>query len=166
MKSALLAAILLATTVTAGAQTQKYGVTATGDAKFNFTGLKTYVWTKGQPSIDQTVDAQITAAVDRELAALGLTKRAAEPGDVLVSYASQRRTDVDLKAKPNEKGASPQYSVGVLLVAFIEPGKHRRVLDLRMDTPIDTEPAKLSEAIDAAVAAMFAKYPTRQPLKK
>ena len=35
-----------------------------------------------------------------------------------------------------------------------------------MDTPIDTDPAKLSEAIDAAVAAMFAKYPTRQPLKK
>lgn len=164
MKSSLLVCVLLGTLTVAGeVQRPKYGVTVTVDEGFNFAGLKTYVWTNSHPSSDKALDRRITAAVDRELAALGLTKRASEPGDVLVTYASLIRTDVDLKAEPDDNGALRQYPVGILVVAFLEPSSHYQVLRLRMDSPIDTEPAKLQEAIDAGVAALFAEYPTRQP---
>jgi len=33
---------------------------------------------------------------------------------------------------------------------------------LRIDEPIDIEPARLDATIDGAVAALFAKYPTRR----
>ncbi len=164
MKTSLLVCVLLGVlTVAVAVQRPKYGVKVTADKEFRFAGLKTYVWTSGQPSSDKTVDGQITAAVDRELAALGLTKREAEPSDVLVTYTTLRRTDVDLKAKPDDKGAPRQYPVGTLIVAFLEPSSHRPVLRLRIDNPIDIESAKLQEAIDAEVAALFAKYPTRRP---
>ena len=38
----------------------------------------------------------------------------------------------------------------------------RRLLRLRIDRPIEIEPAKLEGAINSAVAEMFAKYPTRR----
>ena len=161
MKALLLASVLIAVTA---AQAVDYKVEVTGDKKFNFAGLKTYVWTKGQPSMDPAIDRQIMAAVDRELGALGLTKQAAEPGDVLVTYYSQQRTSVDVKAKPNDKGVRPQYPVGTLIVGFLQPGNRKQALRLRLDTPIDAEPAQLSDAINAGVAALFARYPTRQPL--
>ena len=60
---------------------------------------KTYSWTASQPSHIKTIDAQIVAAVDRELSALGFTKAESGKGDVLATYASVSRTDVDLKSK-------------------------------------------------------------------
>ena len=83
-------------------------------------------------------------------------------GDVSVTYYSLTRTDVDLNAKPNAKGVSPQYTVGSLAVALLEKGTGRRVLRLRADKKISVEPAKLEAAINEAVAEMFTKYPTRQ----
>src|SRR3954471_22735484 len=93
---ALLFASVLVGTVTAiiaAQQPPKYGVTVTADKDTKFAALKMYAWTAGQPSFDKNIDRQIVAAVDRELAKVGLTKQA-QPGDVLVTYVSQRRTDV------------------------------------------------------------------------
>ena len=165
MKHSLLVCVLAGSlAVSAGAQPRKYGASVAAiDKAVNFSALTSYVWTSSQPAPDKTVDAQIVAAVDRELAALGMTKRAAEPGDVLVTYASQQRTDVDVKAKKGDTASRPEHPVGVLLVSFLEPGSHRRLLSLRLDTPIDAERAKLQEAIDAGVAALFTKYPRTQP---
>jgi uncharacterized protein DUF4136 len=148
----------------AGAQTPmpKYDVTVTAEKNVDFAKFKTYSWTKGQPSHSKTIDAQVVAAVDRELATLGMTKATAGPGDVLVTYYSLSRTDVNLKAKQDSKGMLPQYSVGTLVVGLLEPESRKRLLRLRIDKPIDTEPEKLKAAIDEAVAALFAKYPTRR----
>jgi hypothetical protein len=68
---------------------------------------------------------------------------------------------VDVKAKADSSGSRPQYWVGTLMVALLEPGSRRRLLRMRVDQPIDIEPAKLEAAINTAVAALFAKYPTR-----
>jgi hypothetical protein len=146
----------------AAAQMPKYGVTVTAEKNVDFAKFTTYSWTEGQPSGVKAIDTHVKAAVDRELASLGMTKAASGPGDVLVAYYSLSRTDVDLKGKPDANGILPQYSVGTLVVALLEPSKRHRVLRLRVDKPIDAEPAKLAEAIDSAVAALFAKYPTRQ----
>jgi hypothetical protein len=143
------------------AQMPKYGVTATAEKNVDFAKFKTYSWTKSQPSADKSIDSRVIAAVDRELLALGMTKASSGPGDVLVSYASLSRTDVDVKAKADASGARPEHWVGTLVVALLDPASRQRLLRLRIDQPIDIDRAKLDPAIDAAVTALFAKYPTR-----
>jgi hypothetical protein len=78
-----------------------------------------------------------------------------------VAYFSVQRTDVDLKAKPNEQGLRPEYSVGTLAVALFQPSPRKELLRLRTDQPIDTEPAKLEATINSAVEEIFEKCPTR-----
>jgi Domain of unknown function (DUF4136) len=146
----------------AAAQGPKYGVTVTAEKNVDFAKFMTYSWTAGQPSADKKIDAQIIAAVDRELSGLGMTKATSGPGDVLATYYSVSRTDVNLKAKPDSSGTQPQYTVGTLMVALLEPGSRRRLLRLRVDQPIETEPAQLEASINSAVAALFAQYPTRR----
>ena len=162
MRMLMAGAVLGAMVVAApSAQMPTYGVTATVAKNVDATKFKTYAWTKGGPSADKTVDAQIVAAVDRELAGVGLTK-ASGKSDVLVTYFSLRRTDVDLKAKPDAAGNLPQYSVGSLLVTLMDPATRRRLVSLRTDKPVELDPAKAESIINGAVTEMFAKYPTRQ----
>src|SRR4029078_4060221 len=97
MGSGLCAAL----SATAAAQMPKYGVKVSVDKKMDFAALKTYSWTQGQPSADKAIDARVTAAVDRELSAMGMSKAASAPGDVLVTYYSLSRTDVNHKGKPD-----------------------------------------------------------------
>jgi hypothetical protein len=153
--------ICTAFTVAAAAQMPKYGVTVTADKQVDFAKFKTYSWTQGQPSPIKAIDAHVMAAVDRELGTLGLTKATAGSGDVLATYYSLSRTDVDLKGKADSAGAYPQYWVGTLVVALLDPADRRRLLRLRIDKPIEAERAKLEAGIDSAVVALFAKYPTR-----
>src|SRR6187399_1843650 len=75
--AAVACAAVLALTTTSWAQSQKYGVTATVVKNFDATAVKTYTWTPGRPSTDKGIDGQIIAAVDRELAAVGLKPAAA-----------------------------------------------------------------------------------------
>jgi Domain of unknown function (DUF4136) len=153
--------LCVAAAVAVSTQGPKYGVTVNAE-KVDFAKYKTYSWTKGQPSPVKEIDTTITSAVDRELAALGMTKAASGTGDVLIAYYSLSRTDVDVKAKPDASGARPQYSVGTLMVALLEPASRKRVLRLRIDQPIETEPSKMDASINQAVTALFAEYPTRK----
>src|SRR4051794_1522541 len=95
----------------AHAQNTKYGVTVTADKNTDFSRFKTYSWTQTRPSSDKTIDAQVMAAVDRELSALGMSKApvGGKP-DVLVSYSSLTRSDVDVSGKAAAGGARPQYT--------------------------------------------------------
>ena len=147
--------------VSAG-QMPTYGARVTVAKGVDAAKFKTYSWTKGGPSANKAVDGQIVAAVDRELKAVGLTKATSGKGDVLVTYYSLRRTDVDLKAEPDASGTRPQYAVGSLLVALVDPGTLKRVVELRTDKPVDLDPAKSEAVINSAVTELFAKYPTRQ----
>ena len=63
--------VCAALTAVNAAQMPKYGVKVTIDKPVDFAALKTYSWTKGQPSADKTIDARVIDAVDRELSALG-----------------------------------------------------------------------------------------------
>ena len=47
-------------------------------------------------------------------------------------------------------------------MGLLDPANRKRLLRLRIDTPIGSDSSKLEEDINRAVAAMFAKYPTRQ----
>ena len=78
---------------------------------------------------------------------------------MVVTYASVSRTDVDLKSKPSADGVRRQYAVGTLVVDMRDPANKESLFRVRMDTPIDKDPEKLEAGINAAVAAMFEKYP-------
>ena len=142
----------------------KYGVTVKSDRKADFNKFKSYSWGTGSPSFDKDVNQQIIDAVDHELMSLGLEKRPSAPSDVTVSYASLQRTDVDVNAKATGKGKEathPQYPVGSLLVVMRDPGTRKELFRGRVDKPIDLDRDKLHAVIDAVVAEIFAKYPTR-----
>ena len=136
----------------------KYGVKVIETRPAALAKVKTYVWTVGRPAFDKKTDALIVAAVDRELAARGLTKLPAGPSDVSVTYASVGRTDVDVK-NPAKDGASREMAVGTLVVDLNDPSSRQLLFRVRLDTPIDTDPATLEATINTAVAAMFEKYP-------
>ena len=164
MKRLIICAALSGIVVAApAAQTPKYGVKVTAEKNVDFSKFKTYSWTQGQPSAIKEIDTQIMTAVDQQLAMLGMTKATSGPGDVLTAYYSLTRTDVDLKANPDASGHRPQYAVGTLMVALLDPANRRRLLQIRTDKPIDAKSDQLEPTINATVAEMFAQYPTRRP---
>jgi len=161
--TALITGLLLLLSIGADAIRPKYGVTTKADKDIDFSTLKTYAWTPGWRVSDLMVDEQIVAAVDRELATLGFSKGTAEKSDVTVTYASLRRTDVDLKSKARAPdGSRPSYPVATLVVLLREPGTTRELFRGRLDAPLDFDPTALNAMIDKSVARMFAAYPTRR----
>ena len=164
MKRAMMMCVLAGLAIApAVAQTPKYGVTVKADEKADFSKFKTYTWEHGWQAYDKTVNANILAAVDRELAGVGLTKKASGPGDLIVTYASLRRIDVDTNAKQEADGMRRQYDVGSLVVLLLEPGTRKELFRARVDQPIELDaPDKVKSVIDSAVAEMFAKYPTKR----
>lgn len=153
---------LVAGTVVAAAQTPKYGVTVKADRDADFSRFKSYSWEHGWQAYDKAVHAAIMAAVDRELGTLGLVKQPDGAADLLVTYASLRRIDVDLNSKPTDgNGGRRQYDVGTLVVLLLEPGTRKELFRGRVDKPIETDADQVKPIIDGAVAEIFAKYPTR-----
>jgi len=158
----LFVGVLVSLAVAIAAAQPKYGVTVTPTKGVDFAKFKTYEWTNGQPARSKDIDGQIVAAIDKELKGLGFTKKEGGGSDVLVRYGSLQRTDVDLKSKPDDKtGMRPQMDVGTLVVDLLAPADKHQLLRMRLDKPIDTERSKLEAAINAGVAEMFSKYPTR-----
>lgn len=140
-----------------------YGVTAdVGDAPALLKAA-TYAFAPGQPSYDKTVDQAIISAIDREMTARGVKKVASGPSDVIVTYLSVRRTDVDLKSTPSAKdGTLREYAVGTLVVSISDPAdRQKKFFNGRIDKPLDLDPATYEATINAAVAAIFEKYPRK-----
>src|SRR3954471_24302521 len=96
-----IAALLAASSMSLAAihYTPKYRVTVTKDKSTNYSAFRTYAWIDTHPSSLAKVDAEIRRAVEHELATLGLSR--AEQPQVLATYASLTRTDVDVKARPD-----------------------------------------------------------------
>ena len=153
--------LCVAAAVAAPLAQQKYGVTVVLEKKVDFAKLKSYSWDNVQPAATRSVDGQIVAAIDKELKALGMTKVTSGPGDVQVMYTAVRRTDVDPKAAPTASGGLQQYAVGTLSVILVNPTAKERILELRLDKPIDTDASRAEATIGAAVAELFTKYPTK-----
>jgi len=137
-------------------------VSVTAEKNVDFSKFTTYTWTKGQPSPSQAIDERVVAAVDRELNARGMTKATSGTGDVMVTYYSTSRTDVQVNAKRDASGVRPEHTVGILIVAFLEPSTQKPLIRMRVDQPVDRDPVKLEEGINTAIAALFDKYPTRK----
>jgi hypothetical protein len=146
----------------------KYGVTSTADKATDFTKLKTYVWQTGFDAPDKTVHAAITAAIDKELAALGFQKKASAPSDVVVKYATLRRIDVQPSTKTTG-AANPtrsQVDVGSLQLQMLNPADAKELWKVRIDKPVEVDMAKMEATVNSIVAEIFTQYPTRVVKKK
>jgi hypothetical protein len=140
-----------------------YGVTADVADAPALLKAATYAFVPGQPSYDKTVDQAIITAIDREMSARGVKKVTSGPSDVVVTYLSVRRTDVDLKSTPSAKdGTLREYAVGTLVVSISDPAdRQKKLFNGRIDKPLDLDPATYEATINAAVAAIFEKYPLK-----
>jgi hypothetical protein len=157
MRAALAGLVLLGT---AGTTAANHGVKVTVDKHTDFSALHSYAWTRGWASFDPQVDAHIVEAIDRELASLGLIRQETEPVDVVVSYGTVQRSDVDVGARrEHHSGVYPEYPAGRLVVLMREAYSRRELLRARAEVPVDV--TQLEEQIDAIVARIFAHYPTR-----
>jgi hypothetical protein len=147
-------------TVAATQVKAKYGVSVQAIVPAALAKASTYVWTEGDHAFNKQAHAMIVAAIDRELTARGLTKLASGSSDLLVSYDALGRTNVDLEAsKGNEY---KDVSVGMLVV-HLRDAARKSVFRVRMDTPMERNTATIEAEINAAVAAIFGKYP---PVKR
>ena len=158
----ILAGLVLSSSLALTGQT-KYGVKVETSKPAGLTAAKTYVWAVGRPSPDKDIDRMIVAAIDRELAAHGLAKRPAAPGDLAVTYTSLNRTDVDVSSDKSREASAP-FNVGTLVVDVSNSASRESLYRVRMDTPIDRNPTTLEAEIGAAVKAMFETY--AQPVKR
>ena len=64
-----------------------------------------------------------------------------------------------------QKETCPQYWVGTLLVALIDPGSSKRILRLRIDQPIEIERAKLEPMIDGGRRRLVREVPHTPQVK-
>ena len=144
-------------------QRTTYGVTVDVINAAALTKAATYTFVPGQPASDKTMDQLIISAIDRELKARGVTKVASGSADMVVTYLSVRRTDVDLKSKPSSKdGTLREYPVGTLIVSISDPvDRQKKLFNGRIDEPLDLDPATFEETSNGAVAAIFEKYPKK-----
>ena len=143
---------------TAAAETPDYGVSLKVAKKTELAKVKTYSWGASHAAIDKAVDTQIVTAIERELAGLGLTKVTQGSGDALVAYHTVVRRDVDTK-KQTAKDEVPGYLVGVIGIEVRAASTKDLVFHVRIDKPIDVDRSQIGPVVDAAVKAMFERYP-------
>jgi hypothetical protein len=161
MVSVMSVLVSIAVTAAAAGYTPKYRVKVQADKHTDFSRLKTYSWMGGHPASIAAIDEEIVAAIDRELSALGMRQVPSEAGDVVVTYASVTRTDVNTKAKPVSKDYRPEYAVGTLIISLLDPVSLRPLLQLRTDKRVDGA-AWLGATIGGTIAEMFRYFPTRR----
>jgi len=154
-----LLAILLSAVVV-HAQNVNTAVQTTVDKQIDFSALKTYAWEKGQESFDPTSHKAIVAAIDTELAKLGLAKQA-DKGDVLVRYHSVGRTGVDLKNQKKGESA-PLYDVGKVAVELLGGQTFKRVWQATTEERLSKDPSAREVEIQRAIARVFGVYPGRK----
>src|SRR5690349_21243441 len=121
---ALFAMLVLSGVAVAGSA--DHHVKVTFDKHTDFSALHTYAWTRGLASLDPNFDAHIVEAIDGELASVGLIRKDSEPADVVVSYGTVGRSDVDVSAKRDRSsGTYPEYPTGTFVVLIREASSRR-----------------------------------------
>lgn len=142
-------------------------VNSTFDKSADFKSLQTYGWIAGQNAFDPAAHKAIVAAIDAEMAALGLKKVEGRTGQVTVRYLAVRSTSVDLDKleQLERKGADPagaNVTVGRLIIALEDAKSSRRLWAADSVEVVDPAAADREETVKRVVARMFETYPTRQ----
>ena len=145
-------------------------INSTYDKTADFTTFKTYGWIAGQAAFDPTADKTIVAAIDAQMAALGLKKVEGRAGDVTLRYLAVRSTSVDLEKleatqKQGGDSAGADVTVGRLVIVMEDAKSGRRLWAADGVERLNPAVADRDQTIAGVVTRMFATYPTRQKPK-
>jgi hypothetical protein len=142
----------------------------------DFSKYKTYKWVEipGGSQADQIVSAQITQAIDSQLAAKGLTKTDNDNADLYVAYQLAVNQEKQWDAmgyggyRYNRMGTmtSSTINIGTLVVDMYESAAKKQVWhgDATKTLNPSKDPQKNQEKIQKAVAKLLKNYPP--PAKK
>ena len=142
----------------------------------DFSKYKTYKWVEipGGSQADQIVSAQITQAIDSQLAAKGLTKTDNDNADLYVAYQLAVNQEKQWDAmgyggyRYNRMGTmtSSTINIGTLVVDMYESAAKKQVWhgDATKTLNPSNDPQKNQEKIQKAVAKLLKNYPP--PVKK
>jgi hypothetical protein len=142
----------------------------------DFSKYKTYKWVEipGGSQADQIVSAQITQAIDSQLAAKGLTKTDNDNADLYVAYQLAVNQEKQWDAmgyggyRYNRMGTmtSSTINIGTLVVDMYESAAKKQVWhgDATKTLNPSKDPQKTQEKIQKAVAKLLKNYPP--PVKK
>ena len=160
MVSLMSVLVSIAISAAAAGYTPKYRIKVQAAKHTDFSKLRTYSWMDSHPASIPAVDAKIVSAIEHELTARGMTKVPPGASDVVATYASSTRTDVNTSAKPMSKDYRPEYAVGTLVVSLLEPVTLKPLLQLRADTPLESGGDEASAS--SIVEDLFKYFPTRR----
>jgi hypothetical protein len=142
------------------------------DKTVDFTTFRTYSYEASHPAILKEVDARIVVDIEKELAALGLTKAATGKGDVVVTYHSVTRNDVDLAtfdtkqpAAGGERKAAETLKIGTLAVDVKVASTGKLAWRAKVERVFSGDKAAQLNGVDYAVAEVFTVYPTKTAKK-
>jgi hypothetical protein len=169
-----LCAIMFACTALTVAQDVRYNHLPGTD----FSKYKTYKWVEvpGGSQADQIVSAQITQAIDSQLAAKGLAKTDSEQADLYVAYQlavnQEKQWDaIGYGGRYTRMGGtgtmtSSTINIGTLVVDMYDVASKKQVWhgDATKTMNPSKDPQKNQEKIQKAVAKLLKNYPP--PVKK
>jgi hypothetical protein len=142
------------------------------DKAVDFTKFQAYSYEPAHPAILKEADARVVAGIEAQMAALGLTKAASGKGDVVVTYHSVTRNDVDLStfdtAQPAagaERKAAETLKIGTLVVDVKAAATGKVVWRAKVERAFVGDTATQLKTIDEAVVAVFGVYPTKTAKK-
>lgn len=141
----------------------------------DFSKYKNYRWgeVQGAGHPNQIVDAEIRSAVDKQLAAKGLTKTDAETADLTIAY----QTAVDRERQWNGFGSggwrfgggmatatSSPISVGTIVLDFYDPAAKQLVWEGRATKALDSSgnQEKTQKNLDKTMQKLLKNYPPKQ----
>src|SRR5258705_12957505 len=139
------------------------------DHSANFSAYKTYSWTKVETA-NSIWDARVKTAVDKELAAKGLTQ-VPSGGDVSVAAVETTRTEQQLNTYYNGFGGRrfggfgdatttvEKYKVGTLGVDIVDAGSKNLVWRASASDTLSGNPEKNTKNLDKGVQKMLSHFP-------
>ena len=131
------------------------------DKKIDFKSSRPTRGKRGRSRPIPSLTRSVVAAVDAEMAKLGLTRQDGT-GDVLVRYHAVGRTDVDLKNQKKD-GTGPTSDVGKVQVELLGGKTYKRVWQATTEERLSRDPAARDQDIRRAIARLFTAYPGRKP---
>jgi Domain of unknown function (DUF4136) len=141
------------------------GVDSEFDKTTDFAALRSYAWTAGTNAFLPEAHKMIVAAVDAEMASLGL-KQVASGADITVAYYALTTTQVDFKAldklerDSNAAPPAPTKELGKLIVIIRNPAR-QQLWSAGTREFLEADRAKLGATIRSVTARLFATYPGR-----
>jgi hypothetical protein len=142
------------------------------DKAVDFASFHTYTYDASHPAMLKEVDARVVAAMETELASLGLTKATTGKGDIVVTYHTVTRNDVDLSTFDNtppaagaERKAADTLKIGTLVVDVKAAASGKLAWRAKVERAFVGDKATQLKTVDEAVKMVFTVYPTRTAKK-